>query len=219
MFVQNCQTQPPSKSLLVGQHSAVGNLGFKVKTAHRVPGETVRCETVIETGSRRIEGLILNSEQRVGRRLPSEPKLSAMSRVSRSSLREALKGLVFIGRIGPVQEVEPISSPREDAAMYLIENFESNFRLHERIFQLVARLNASGALKAVFGRSGLCGSSLAAGPGDSGHLRTKLQKPALAFLQGKTGKKTIEKSERSPFCYAQKRRLDVDQGFEIYKKS
>jgi DNA-binding FadR family transcriptional regulator len=62
-----------------------------VKTAHRVRGETVRCETVIETGSRRIEGLILNSEQRVGRRLPSEPKLSAMSRVSRSFLGEALK--------------------------------------------------------------------------------------------------------------------------------
>ncbi|MGA3194878.1 MAG: FadR/GntR family transcriptional regulator [Terriglobales bacterium] len=68
-------------------------------TAHSVPGETVKRETVMETVSRRIEGLIRNRELRVGSRLPSEPKLAAMLGVSRSSLREALKGLMFLGLI------------------------------------------------------------------------------------------------------------------------
>jgi hypothetical protein len=58
--------------------------------------------------------------------------------------------------------------------MYLIENFESNFRLHERIFQLVARLNASGALEAVLEDLAYAGALLRHGPGDSGHRRTKL---------------------------------------------
>lgn len=68
-------------------------------TAHPVPGKTVRRETVMETVFRRIEGLIRSGELRVGSRLPSEPKLSAMLGVSRSSLREALKGLMFLGLI------------------------------------------------------------------------------------------------------------------------
>src|SRR5258706_14439789 len=53
----------------------------------------------METISRRIEGLIRSGELRVGSRLPSEPKLAAMLGVSRSSLREALKGLMFLGLI------------------------------------------------------------------------------------------------------------------------
>ncbi|MGC1787290.1 MAG: GntR family transcriptional regulator, partial [Terriglobales bacterium] len=60
-----------------------------VAAIHPVPGETVRRETVMETVSRRIEGLIRSGELRVGSRLPSEPKLAAMLGVSRSSLREA----------------------------------------------------------------------------------------------------------------------------------
>ena len=41
-------------------------------------------------------------------------------------------------------------SPKAGAArLYLIENFESNFRRHERIFRLVARRDATGARKAV----------------------------------------------------------------------
>lgn len=85
--------------MLVGQSSAVGNPGFREATAHSPHGETVRRETVMETVSRRIEGLIVSSELRVGSRLPSEPKLAAMLGVSRSSLREALKGLMFLGLI------------------------------------------------------------------------------------------------------------------------
>ncbi len=53
----------------------------------------------METVSRRIEGLIRSGELRVGSRLPSEPKLAEMLGVSRSSLREALKGLMFLGLI------------------------------------------------------------------------------------------------------------------------
>lgn len=59
----------------------------------------VRRETVMETVARRIEGLIRSGELRTGSRLPPEPKLAAMLGVSRSSLREALKGLVFLGLI------------------------------------------------------------------------------------------------------------------------
>ena len=57
-------------------------------TANSLPGESVKRETVMETVSRRIEGLIRSGELRVGSRLPSEPKLAAMLGVSRSSLRE-----------------------------------------------------------------------------------------------------------------------------------
>lgn len=54
-------------------------------------------ETVIEMVARRIEALVRSGELSRGSRLPSEPKLAAMLQVSRGSLREALKGLVFLG--------------------------------------------------------------------------------------------------------------------------
>ncbi len=54
-------------------------------------------ETVIEIVARRIEALVRSGELTRGSRLPSEPKLAAMLQVSRGSLREALKGLVFLG--------------------------------------------------------------------------------------------------------------------------
>ena len=49
--------------------------------------------------ARRIESLIRSGELRVGSRLPPEPELAAMLGVSRSSLREGLKGLMFLGLI------------------------------------------------------------------------------------------------------------------------
>jgi GntR family transcriptional regulator, transcriptional repressor for pyruvate dehydrogenase complex len=61
--------------------------------------EPARNGTVMETVARRIEGLIRSGELRVGSRLPPEPKLAAMLGVSRSSLREGLKGLMFLGLI------------------------------------------------------------------------------------------------------------------------
>lgn len=61
--------------------------------------EPVKRETVMDIVARRIEGLLRSGELKVGSRLPTEPKLAAMLGVSRSSLREALKGLVFLGLI------------------------------------------------------------------------------------------------------------------------
>jgi DNA-binding FadR family transcriptional regulator len=61
--------------------------------------QPVKRETVMETVARRIESLIRTGELRIGSRLPPEPKLAQMLGVSRSSLREALKGLVFLGLI------------------------------------------------------------------------------------------------------------------------
>jgi GntR family transcriptional regulator, transcriptional repressor for pyruvate dehydrogenase complex len=54
-------------------------------------------ETVIELVARRIEALVRAGDLRRGSRLPSEPRLAGMLGVSRASLREALKGLVFLG--------------------------------------------------------------------------------------------------------------------------
>jgi GntR family transcriptional repressor for pyruvate dehydrogenase complex len=206
----------------------------------------------METVARRIEGLIRSGELRVGSRLPPEPKLASMLGVSRSSLREALKGLMFLGLIRArpgygtyiqsslgrvvskhfqwmllLQEIkylelyelrkmleptvaalaarratkedlekmaaairgmknsfdypeqymayemtfhEEFAQASKNAAvemllrmMYgalaegrrrtlpLIENFESNYRRHERIFRLIAKRDAAGARKAVLG--------------------------------------------------------------------
>ena len=59
----------------------------------------VRRETVMEMVAGRIEALVRSGELRSGSRLPPEPKLAAMLHVSRGSLREALKGLVFLGLV------------------------------------------------------------------------------------------------------------------------
>jgi GntR family transcriptional repressor for pyruvate dehydrogenase complex len=47
--------------------------------------------------ARRIESLVRSGDLSRGSRLPSEPRLAEMLDVSRASLREALKGLVFLG--------------------------------------------------------------------------------------------------------------------------
>lgn len=61
--------------------------------------EPVRRETVMELVCSRIESLVREGQLRCGDRLPPEPQLAKMLKVSRSSLREALKGLLFIGLI------------------------------------------------------------------------------------------------------------------------
>jgi DNA-binding FadR family transcriptional regulator len=61
--------------------------------------EPVKREAVMDTVARRIESLIRSGELKAGSLLPPEPKLAVMLNVSRSSLREALKGLVFLGLI------------------------------------------------------------------------------------------------------------------------
>lgn len=59
--------------------------------------EPIRRETVMDTVALRIKNLVTSGELKSGDRLPSEPELARMLRVSRSSLREALKGLMFLG--------------------------------------------------------------------------------------------------------------------------
>jgi GntR family transcriptional repressor for pyruvate dehydrogenase complex len=61
--------------------------------------QPVRRETVMEMVAGRIQTLVRNGELRSGSRLPPEPKLAEMLHVSRGSLREALKGLVFLGLV------------------------------------------------------------------------------------------------------------------------
>lgn len=59
--------------------------------------EPIRRETVMDTVARRIETLVRSGELKAGDRLPPEPELARILCVSRSSLREALKGLHFLG--------------------------------------------------------------------------------------------------------------------------
>jgi GntR family transcriptional regulator, transcriptional repressor for pyruvate dehydrogenase complex len=61
--------------------------------------EPVRRETVMDTVARRIEQLVRSGDLKAGDRLPPEPELARKLRVSRGSLREALKGLMYLGLI------------------------------------------------------------------------------------------------------------------------
>lgn len=54
-------------------------------------------ETVIEMVANRLESLVRSGQLGRGSRLPSEPRLAEILNVSRASLREALKGLMFLG--------------------------------------------------------------------------------------------------------------------------
>jgi GntR family transcriptional regulator, transcriptional repressor for pyruvate dehydrogenase complex len=53
----------------------------------------------MDTVARRIEELVRGGQLRSGDRLPPEPQLAELLNVSRSSLREALKGLMYLGLI------------------------------------------------------------------------------------------------------------------------
>lgn len=57
----------------------------------------IQRETVMDMVARRIEALVRSGQLGRGSRLPSEPKLAEMLNVSRASLREALKGMMFLG--------------------------------------------------------------------------------------------------------------------------
>src|SRR5450631_1137019 len=61
--------------------------------------EPIHRETVMAMVARRIEQLVRSGNLKAGDRLPPEPDLAQMLRVSRSSLREALKGLMYLGLI------------------------------------------------------------------------------------------------------------------------
>jgi GntR family transcriptional repressor for pyruvate dehydrogenase complex len=61
--------------------------------------EPIQRETVMDMVARRIEQLVRSGDLKAGDRLPPEPELARMLRVSRGSLREALKGLMYLGLI------------------------------------------------------------------------------------------------------------------------
>jgi GntR family transcriptional repressor for pyruvate dehydrogenase complex len=61
--------------------------------------EPIHRETVMSMVVRRIEQLVRSGDLKAGDRLPPEPDLAQMLRVSRGSLREALKGLMYLGLI------------------------------------------------------------------------------------------------------------------------
>jgi len=61
--------------------------------------EPIHRETVMTMVARRIEQLVRSGELKAGDRLPPEPELAQILRVSRGSLREALKGLMYLGLI------------------------------------------------------------------------------------------------------------------------
>jgi GntR family transcriptional repressor for pyruvate dehydrogenase complex len=61
--------------------------------------EPIHRETVMATVARKIEQLVRSGNLKVGDRLPPEPDLAQRLRVSRGSLREALKGLMSLGLI------------------------------------------------------------------------------------------------------------------------
>jgi len=61
--------------------------------------EPIRRETVMSMVAHRIEQLVRSGDLKAGDRLPSEPDLAQMLHVSRGSLREALKGLMYLGLI------------------------------------------------------------------------------------------------------------------------
>jgi GntR family transcriptional repressor for pyruvate dehydrogenase complex len=68
-------------------------------SAVAVQFEPVRRESVMDMVARRIEQLVRSGELKPGDRLPPEPQLARRLDVSRSSLREALKGLMYLGLI------------------------------------------------------------------------------------------------------------------------
>src|ERR1700733_14883139 len=61
--------------------------------------EPIHRETVMSMVAQRIEQLVRTGDLKAGDRLPPEPDLAQMLCVSRGSLREALKGLVYLGLI------------------------------------------------------------------------------------------------------------------------
>jgi len=74
-------------------------MGGRASSVTEVDFTPVRRETVMDTVASRIEQLVRSGELKSGDRLPPEPELAQKLRVSRSSVREALKGLMYLGLI------------------------------------------------------------------------------------------------------------------------
>ncbi|MGA7564736.1 MAG: FadR/GntR family transcriptional regulator [Terriglobales bacterium] len=93
----------PVEDSLLGSYDKVVP-GVKMASARSIapatiPLEPIRRETVMDTVARRIEQLVRSGTLKAGDRLPPEPELAQILCVSRGSLREALKGLMYLGLI------------------------------------------------------------------------------------------------------------------------
>jgi DNA-binding FadR family transcriptional regulator len=78
--------------------------------------------------------------------------------------------------------------------LHLIENFESNFRRHQRIFRLVAKRDAKGARKAVLEDLEYAEALLRQDLEIRDNLRTKLREPEIALPIAEAPEKNFEKT-------------------------
>jgi GntR family transcriptional repressor for pyruvate dehydrogenase complex len=90
----------PSLNQFVGQsQDEKGMASARAVAITATQLEPIHRETVMAMVVRRIEQLVRSGDLKVGDRLPPEPDLAQMLHVSRGSLREALKGLMYLGLI------------------------------------------------------------------------------------------------------------------------
>src|SRR5580658_9268450 len=87
--------------------------------------ETVRRNKVYEEVARQIERLILKKLQ-PGDKLPSERELAEMLQVSRSSIRDAIRGLELMGLVEPRQGAGTIV--REVSSDALVNPFANTLK-------------------------------------------------------------------------------------------
>jgi len=97
--------------------------------------EVVRRNKVYEEVAKQIERLILN-KLKPGDKLPSERELAEMLRVSRSSIRDAIRGLELMGLVEPRQGAGTIV--RELSAESLVNPFANALmRRQEMVSELL----------------------------------------------------------------------------------
>lgn len=88
-------------TVCAGEYCLTDSINMSDKLARSgpvVPAEPgMKRETVMEMVAGRLESLVRSGQLGRGSRLPSEPRLAEMLNVSRASLREALKGMMFLG--------------------------------------------------------------------------------------------------------------------------
>src|SRR3984893_15927164 len=92
--------------------------------------EVVRKNKVYEEVAKQIERLILK-KLRPGDKLPSERELAEMLRVSRSSIRDAIRGLELMGLVEPRQGAGTIV--REISAESLVNPFGNALKRREAL--------------------------------------------------------------------------------------
>src|ERR1700689_1294444 len=92
--------------------------------------EVIRKNKVYEEVARQIERLILK-KLKPGDKLPSERELAEMLQVSRSSIRDAIRGLELMGLVEPRQGAGTIV--REVSADSLINPFASALKRRQEL--------------------------------------------------------------------------------------